>query len=515
MLNDFWSKLKSGSDIRAVATNDIPDEELELTNEVLEKISLAFALWLSNTFKVQCSEITVAIGHDSRISASRIKNIFINSLRGVGISVYDCGLTSTPAMFMATSVLDCLASVQITASHHPFNRNGLKFFTSKGGFCESEIEEILNLAKNGDSPPITKMGSVRNINLMSYYCEKLLSVIKDGIGAKKSDLNENILKGFKIVVDAGNGAGGFFVEKILNVLGANTTGSRYLEPDGMFPNHVPNPEDPKAMESIVDAVKESGADLGIIFDTDVDRVAFVGKSGKEISKNKLIALASTIALKDKKDGVIVTDSVTSGYLKKFIENLGGSQFRYKRGYQNVISMAKKLGEKGVYCPLAIESSGHAAFKENDFVDDGAYFAAKIIVEMVKARAQNKNLEDLISNLIDAQESVSFRIKAEAELSDKILNDFKNFVQSNKMLDLDKDNIEGVRAESNIKHQKGWILLRKSIHDPVLIVYAESYVSGGLKSIIGTVCSFLKKYKSLDFAEIENFLNKNKNHSHLQ
>ena len=510
MLNEFWSKIKSGSDIRGVATEDIPDESLELDNETVEKISLAFATWIIKTFALSCSAITVAIGHDSRISSSRIKNVMINALRSVGVSVYDCGLTSTPAMFMSTSVLDCVASVQITASHHPFNRNGFKFFTLQGGFSEANIEEILTFAQNEDFPPLKKLGSVRNINLMNYYSEKLLNVIKSGIKRDENLKDSEILKSFKIVVDAGNGAGGFFVQKVLNALGADTSASRYLEPDGMFPNHTPNPEDPKAMQSIIEAVNQFGADLGIIFDTDVDRVAFVGKSGKEISKNKLIALASTIALRGDSDGVIVTDSVTSDYLKKFIENLGGTQFRYKRGYHNVISMAKKLGEKGLYCPLAIESSGHAAFKENDFVDDGAYFAAKIIVEMVNAKQEGKNLEDLISNLVDAKESISFRIKVGDEISEKILNDFRNYMRSNKLFEIDDENIEGIRVNNKSKHQKGWILVRKSIHDPVLIVYAESYVTNGAKALIGTVHSFLKKYKFLNLDEIERFLVKNRN-----
>lgn len=505
MLNEFWSKLRSGSDIRGVATEDIMSESLELSNEVVESISLAFATWVVKTSGLPCSSITIAIGHDSRISSSRIKNVMINALRSVGVSIYDCGLTSTPAMFMATSVLDCVASVQITASHHPFNRNGFKFFTSQGGFSEADVDSILSFAQDEDFPTLKKLGSVRSINLMNYYSEKLLEVIKSGVGFEEDQKIDSVLRGFKVVVDAGNGAGGFFVEKILNVLGTDTTGSRYLEPDGRFPNHVPNPEDPKAMQSIIAAVREAEADLGIIFDTDVDRVAFVGKSGKEISKNKLIALASTIALKDRSDGVIVTDSVTSDYLKKFIESLGGTHFRYKRGYHNVISMAKKLGEKGVYCPLAIESSGHAAFKENGFVDDGAFFAAKIIVEMVKAKKEGKTLEDLISNLIDAKETISFRIKADDDMAEKVMNDFKNYMRSNKSFELDKDNIEGIRVNNNSKHQKGWVLLRKSIHDPVLIVYAESYVINGLKPIIGSIHSFLKKYNQLNLEELERFL----------
>ena len=122
------------------------------------------------------------------------------------------------------------------------------------------------------------------------------------------------------MVDAGNGAGGFYADKVLKVLGADTDGSRYLEPDGMFPNHVPNPENEEAMASICEAVRESNADLGVIFDTDVDRGGAVDSKGNEINRNRLVAVASAIALEGNDGGTIVTDSITSSGLKEFIEN---------------------------------------------------------------------------------------------------------------------------------------------------------------------------------------------------
>lgn len=106
---------------------------------------------------------------------------------------------------------------------------------------------------------------------------------------------------------------------MLSVLGADTTGSRYLEPDGMFPNHVPNPEAKEAMDSICEAVRESGADLGVIFDTDVDRGGAVDSKGNEINRNRLVAVAAAIALEGNDGGMIVTDSITSSGLKQFIE----------------------------------------------------------------------------------------------------------------------------------------------------------------------------------------------------
>ena len=507
--NSVWEKIKSGSDIRGVATDTVKEEEVTLTNDVVEKIALAFAVWISKKTNLEYSSITVALGHDSRESALRIKNVIINSLRSLGISVYDCSLTSTPAMFMAMSALSCTASIEITASHHPANRNGLKFFTAHGGLSEEDIDEILEIAQSEKEFSLNKKGSVRSVDLMQHYCEKLKDLIKEKINSEKN--YEKPLSGLKIVVDAGNGAGGFFVKDVLLPLGANTKGSRFLNPDGEFPNHVPNPEDPNAMKSIVEAVKENSADLGIIFDTDVDRVAVVDSSGKEISGNKLIALASKIALEENPNSIIVTDSVTSDYLKDFIEKLGGTQFRYKRGYHNVITMAKTINEKGESCPLAIETSGHVAFKENKFIDDGAYFACKVIVELVKLKEKNQNFEDCLRNFVSAKEKISIKlpIKADEEninnVGSKILNSFRNYCSNNKNIVLEKDNIEGVRVTFKFKHQKGWMLFRKSVHDPVLILYAESYIQNNLRSMFKLINPFFAKQQSeLDISGMKKF-----------
>ena len=140
------------------------------------------------------------------------------------------------------------------------------------------------------------------------------------------------------------------------------------------------------MASICQAVKAAGADLGVIFDTDVDRGAAVDSQGEEINRNRLVALASAIALEGNPGGTIVTDSITSDGLKEYIEKtLGGKHHRFKRGYKNVINEALRLNGEGVNCPLAIETSGHAAMRENHFLDDGAYLVTKILIKMASLR----------------------------------------------------------------------------------------------------------------------------------
>ena len=151
-----------------------------------------------------------------------------------------------------------------------------------------------------------------------------------------------------------------------------------MEPDGRFPNHIPNPDNKEAMESIKQAVLANEADLGIIFDTDVDRSAVVSASGTVINRNNLIAVLSTIVLKASRNKNR-DEFPTSSHLQRFIEEKGGIQVRYISGYRNVINKALELNRLGKDTQLAIETSGHAAFKENYFLDDGAYVIAKILM----------------------------------------------------------------------------------------------------------------------------------------
>ena len=382
-------------------------QKINLTDEVVEKISAGFVLWLSKKANKPADQLIISVGHDSRISASRIQAAVTRALEPAGVTVYDCGLASTPSMFMTTVDLKCDGAVQITASHHPFNRNGLKFFTPDGGLESDDITALLALAEKGDKPENVPGGSVKPVAYMRDYAKHLREIICKGVNAADYD---HPLKGFHIVVDAGNGAGGFYASDVLEPLGADVAGSQFLDPDGMFPNHIPNPENEEAMASICEAVKEQKADLGVIFDTDVDRGGAVDHQGEEINRNRLVAVASAIALEGNEGGTIVTDSITSSGLKSYIEEtLGGKHHRFKRGYKNVINEAIRLNQEGINCPLAIETSGHAALRENYFLDDGAYLVTKIIIKMAQLKKEGKTLESLLAPLQEPKESVEVRM----------------------------------------------------------------------------------------------------------
>lgn len=506
-MDKFWKQFKSGTDIRGVASEGVAGQKINLTDEVVEKISAGFVLWLSKKANKPADQLIISVGHDSRISASRIQAAVTRALEPAGVTVYDCGLASTPSMFMTTVDLKCDGAVQITASHHPFNRNGLKFFTSDGGLESDDITALLALAEKGDKPENVPGGSVKPVAYMRDYAKHLREIICKGVNAADYD---HPLKGFHIVVDAGNGAGGFYASDVLEPLGADVAGSQFLDPDGMFPNHIPNPENEEAMASICEAVKEQKADLGVIFDTDVDRGGAVDHQGEEINRNRLVAVASAIALEGNEGGTIVTDSITSSGLKSYIEEtLGGKHHRFKRGYKNVINEAIRLNQEGINCPLAIETSGHAALRENYFLDDGAYLVTKIIIKMAQLKKEGKTLESLLAPLQEPKESVEVRMPILTEdfraCGEQVISGLEAYAKVHDGWQIAPDNHEGIRVSFGKDEGDGWFLLRLSVHDPIMPLNIESDTVGGVKLIAGKTYDYVKTVENVDISALEKIL----------
>lgn len=497
-----WKKLQNGSDIRGVALEGVADEPVNLTPEVAKILGQAFATWLGEKLGKKTSELIISLGRDSRLSGQSLLSAVTEGISILGSKVYDFDIASTPAMFISTitSELSCDGAIMLTASHLPFNRNGLKFFTKEGGLNKRDITDILTLAENNNFTAAQEKGSVEKYDFISVYAQDLVKKVRESVN--HPDNVEQPLEGLKIIVDAGNGAGGFYAEKVLKPLGADTEGSQFLDPDGTFPNHIPNPENEVAMQSICQAVVDNKADFGIIFDTDVDRGAAVDSSGKELNRNRLIALISAIVLKEHPGSTIVTDSITSDGLTIFIEEeLNGIHHRFKRGYKNVINESIRLNNEGQESWLAIETSGHGAMKENYFLDDGAYLVTKLLVELAKCKQQGKVLTDLITNLKEPKESQEFRLKINTEnfkeYGNNVIEKLKEFATTQENWQLVPNNYEGVRISCQSPDENGWLLLRLSLHDPVIPINIESNISGGVDKIVSRLLSFLKEFESLD------------------
>ena len=494
-----YQKLRSGSDVRGVALEGIENEHINLTDEAVYDIVRAFVYYLS--LKMNKSSFTIAIGHDSRLSAKRIEEKAVEALIDSGVYVKRCHLSTTPSMFMTTKLINTDAAIEITASHLPYNKNGLKFFTPSGGLEASDIIEILSYAE--ESRHVNGTGHKEDLDFMSIYSKHLVDIVRNKTNEEKP------LKGLKIIVDAGNGAGGFYAKDVLEVLGANTFGSQFLEPDGHFPNHIPNPENKDAMASISNRVKEVKADFGIIFDTDVDRAGAVDDLGEEINRNRLIALISAILLEEKTGGIIVTDSLTSDGLTEFIKEKGGIHHRFKRGYKNVIDESIRLNNEGNYSPLAIETSGHAALKENYFLDDGAYLITRLLIKLAELNKKGLKLRSLVEDLKSPLEAVEIRMNFDTSIDFtsyglNIIEDLKIYAKENN-LSLTPNNYEGVRIDFDKDSGDGWLLLRMSLHDPIMPLNIESNVERGAKIIASKLLVFLKQYNFLNKTNLENYL----------
>ena len=497
-----YEQLKNGTDVRGVASAGVEGEEVNLTPGTAENIAAAFCLFLEE--RTGKSSVRVAVGHDSRISAPALSEGVLRGIEKTGGYAVFTALSSTPSMFMLLKdeSFACDGSVMITASHLPFNRNGLKFFTPEGGLSSEDVGRILARAAEGNFPE-RPGGGLENRPYLDIYAAGLVEKVREATGEEKP------LAGKRILVDAGNGAGGFYAEKVLAPLGADTTGSQFLDPDGTFPNHIPNPENEGAMRSVCEAVKKNGADFGIIFDTDVDRAGAVDKNGEEINRNRLIALISAILLKEE-PGTVVTDSVTSDGLTKFIEAHGGKHCRYKRGYKNVIDAAVRRNAAGEYTPLAIETSGHAALKENYFLDDGAYLVTRLLIALAQEAKAGRTLTDLIADLPEPKEAAEARLRFEKgcdfqALGREVIDELGKYAASLPYVSPAAENYEGVRLNFDEAHGNGWLLVRMSLHEPILPVNIESDSEGGTEKIAAALYDFLKAYPFLDLSPLEKLL----------
>lgn len=512
-------KLQNGSDIRGVSLSGVDGEHINLSADEAVKIARGFLLWLSKKTGKTPDRLTIAIGRDPRLSGKHLLLGLTNGFGPYGTEVLDCGLASTPAMFMSTVFpkFQCDGAIMITASHLPANRNGFKFFDKDGGLNKADITQILKTAMEGKKaltplgPPIfeTNFQIVLGkktypsvpADLMDEYCAHLRGIIKRSIGSTGGELP---LSGLKIVVDAGNGAGGFFATNVLAPLGADISGSQYLTPDGTFPNHPPNPENKDAMHAVSMAVLTTGADLGLIFDTDVDRSAAVDRCGKEISRNRIVALAASLVAEDHPGTTVVTDSITSNHLTAFLEGpLGLRHLRFKRGYKNVINKSIQLNTEGTDSQLAIETSGHAALKENYFLDDGAYLAIKIVVKAAKLAKEGKTIDELLADLKDPAEEREIRMNITCEdfgpYGDMILDELLTWAEITPGVHVVSPNHEGVRLD--FEHPQGWCLLRKSLHDPLMPLNIESDIQGGCKQIADILRPFLAGYEFIDSSKL--------------
>ena len=463
-------------------------------------IGVAFRQWLGSSDRV-------AVGADPRLSSPEISDAFC---RGAGACNVGAGTTPVMLESLLAPSSDIAGSVMVTASHLPAEWNGLKFFArSLGrGLNKKEVKEVMALAVElGEARPPLEPKAVGGADgFMVPYVEKLKGAVRAAAGGDDA----TPLAGMKICVNPGSGAGGFFASEVLAPLGADVSVSINLAPDGNFPAHLPNPEDKAHVAATIDAVAASGADVGVMLDTDVDRCGLIDgclSPPEPVNRNRLIALCAMDALEAAGGaGVIVTDPVTSTGMGPFIEQRGGVHDRFQMGYRNVIDRAAETTPEPAL--LAIETSGHSAWRDNAFVDDGCYTAARLIGRLARERRAGSGSEGLLEllggTLEEPVESIKVKMGVAAGLpgvpaaEEALCAALRRCADAEPTWEIEKVNHDGLRCAAG---PDGWLIIRGSLHEPSVSVQTESDVAGGTAAICATLLKYVNEGEGFEVAPL--------------
>ena len=397
----------------------------------------------------------IVVGRDGRLSGPELAGALADGLRAAGIDVIDIGAVPTPVVYYAAYRYNTGCGVAVTGSHNPPDYNGFKIVVGGETLSEGAIQDLYQRIASG-ALPSDGQGSLRQVDVAPDYIEKIVSDV----------LAERRLK---IVVDCGNGIPGALAPQVLEGVGCEVI-PLYCEVDGTFPNHHPDPSDPHNLEDLILAVRQTGADLGVAFDGDGDRLGVVTRGGEIIYPDRLLMLFARDVLSRQPGATIIYDVKCTSHLKGQILDAGGSPLMWRTGHSLIKAKMRETGAE-----LAGEMSGHFFFKERWYgFDDGIYAAARLL-EILAGDLQGRSPEEIFATLPKSVSTPELKIElAEGEhyrFMDKLC-------QQASFEDAALITIDGLRAD----WPDGWGLVRASNTTPVLVLRFEADDAPALKRI---------------------------------
>jgi phosphomannomutase/phosphoglucomutase len=426
-------------DIRGVVDKD-------LTPEIVKKIGQGFG-----TYMRRLGYKSLVVGRDGRISSELFKDALIKGILSTGCNVTDIGLCPTPVYYFSIFHFEKDGGMMVTGSHNPPEFNGFKVSVGKSTIFGQEIQNLRGMIEKGEFEE--GEGKLDKKEIIKHYQDFI-----------KKDINLN--KKLKIVIDAGNGTAGIVASPLLRDLGCEVE-ELYCEVDGRFPNHFPDPTIPANLRDLIERVKKIGADLGIGYDGDGDRIGVVDEQGNIIWGDQLMILFSRDILKKQKGATFIAEVKCSQNLFKDIEKNGGRAIMWKTGHSLIKEKMKE--EKAV---LGAEMSGHVFFADRYFGYDDAIYSSCRLVELLSKT--DKKLSQLLEDVPKTFITPEIRIDCPDEIKFKVVEMVKE--------DLRKDypiiDVDGVR----IQLEDGWGLVRASNTQPVLVLRFESSSQERLKEI---------------------------------
>ncbi len=405
----------------------------QINEEVVRKIGNAIA---GKCINLNIKEICV--GRDGRNSGKPLLEAMIGGLSESGIEVINIDLATSPLLYYAAKKNKYKSGIMITGSHNPKNHNGIKLVIDDKPVSGNEILDLLNK----DQKFSESVGSIKSLDVKDSYIEEVSESLK-------------INKKLKIVIDCGNGAAGFIAPDLYKNLGCEVI-ELYSEVDGNFPNHHPDPGKVENLKDLIQAVKTHGADLGLAFDGDGDRVGMVTNNGEIVFPDKILMMLSKDVLHSQK-GSIIFDVKCSNALSQIIKENGGSPIMSPTGHFHIKNGIKKHNPL-----LAGEMSGHIFFNDKWYgFDDGHYSGARII-EMLSKNA--KSIAEICNELPMLFSTPELNINVTDDNKFKIIKEFAD----NCRLEGEKNTIDGLRLD----FEDGWGLIRASNTTPKLVLRFE-------------------------------------------
>jgi phosphomannomutase len=432
--------------------------EYDIRGIVGETLSEADAYAIGRGFGTRVARLggsRVAVGYDGRLSSPAFEEALVRGLNESGVHVLRIGLGPTPMLYYAEAVLDVDGGIQITGSHNPANYNGFKMVLQHGPFFGADIQSLGALAAEGDW--VDGTAGSEQVDIMDRYAARLLEGF-DG-------------KAFRIGWDAGNGAAGPVVEKLVKLLpGEHHT--LFTDVDGNFPNHHPDPTEEKNLADLRKLVAERNLDFGLAFDGDGDRIGAIDGQGRVIWGDQLLAIFAEPVLKDVPGATIIADVKASQALFDRVAELGGKPLMWKTGHSLIKSKMKETGS-----PLAGEMSGHIFFKHQYYGYDDALYAA---VRLIRAASDlGKSVTQLRSDMPEMINTPELRFQVDETRKFAVITEvLARLSESGATVDA----TDGARVNT----PDGWWLLRASNTQDVLVARAEAKNQEGLDRLLAQI-----------------------------
>jgi len=448
----------------AFGKNDIRGKVGEdLNPELFELIGKAFATYVADK-ENSTENHWVSLSQDARLHSPELTDSLIKGLRSCGLNVLDLGLCPTPlGYFSEFANLNLIGALIVTASHNPAEYNGIKITYRKVGLNETEIIKLKEITFAGNFVKSSTEGEYKKYDIVSDYIN---TVGKNFFGKGK---------GVKVVVDSGNATGGVVAPELYNKMGCEVI-DIFTEPDGHFPNHHPDPSKEKNLKSLKEKILETGADFGIAFDGDSDRIGVVDNNAYAMPGDQLMLIYALNILENTKINsspkpAFVSEVKCSQVLYDTIDKSGGRSIMWKTGHAYIKSKMKE--ENAI---LAGEMSGHIFFKDRYYGYDDAVYAGCRIIEIV-AEKKAKNPEFKLSQIIEALPkkftSPELRIPCSNELKYKVVEELK--ADLNQKPDIFLNKIENIITIDGIRlvFNDGFALIRASNTEPTFTIRFEA------------------------------------------